>query len=135
MKPHITISSLDADRLETLLDAMPPAADASRLALLAELARADIVEPQDMPPGVVTMNSTIRFNINAPDEQFCLTLAYPKDMHKLENGISILTPIGTALLGLSVGDTIDWPRPDGRLLQVRLLEVLYQPERAGEYFR
>jgi regulator of nucleoside diphosphate kinase len=114
---HIIISSLDADRLETLLGAMSPGVDASRDALLDELARADIVEPQDMPSGVVTMNSTVRFEIDAPDEQFCLTLAYPKDMDQLSNGISILTPIGTALLGLSVGDTIDWPCPDGQLLQ------------------
>ena len=56
-------------------------------------------------------------------------------MSQVAHGISILTPIGTALLGLSVGDTIDWPRPNGQLVQVRLLEVLYQPERAGEYFR
>ncbi len=135
MKPRITISSLDADRLETLLGALPPRVASARDALLDELARADIVEPQDIPPGVVTMNSTVRFEIDAPDEQFCLTLAYPKDMQQLSNGISILTPIGTALLGLSVGDTIDWPRPDGQMLQVRLLEVLYQPERNGEYFR
>ncbi len=135
MKPPITISSLDADRLETLLDAMAPRSEPGCDALRDELARADIVEPQDMPAGVVTMNSTVRFEIDAPDEQFCLTLAYPKDMEQLSNGISILTPIGTALLGLSVGDTIDWPRPDGQMLQVRLLEVLYQPERAGEYFR
>lgn len=135
MKPQITISSLDADRLERLVGTPSPESDANRRALLDELARADIVEPQDMPPGVVTMNSTVRFEIDAPNEQFCLTLAYPKDMDQVSNGISILTPIGTALLGLSVGDTIDWPRPDGQLLKVRLLEVLYQPERAGEYFR
>jgi regulator of nucleoside diphosphate kinase len=135
MKPPITISTLDADRLESLIGASWPDGDSIRCALQGELARADIVEPQDMPPGVVTMNSTVRFEIDAPDEQFCLTLAYPKDMDQLSNGISILTPIGTALLGLSVGDTIDWPRPGGQQLKVRLLEVLYQPERAGEYFR
>lgn len=135
MKPAITISSLDAERLEDLLATLSPTGDANHQALLDELARADIVEPQDILPGVVTMNSTVRFQIDAPEEQFCLTLAYPKDMNQVENGISILTPIGTALLGLSVGDTIDWPRRDGQLLNVRLLEVLYQPERAGEYFR
>ncbi len=135
MKPRITISSLDADRLEALLDATTHAGHAASHPLLDELARADIVEPQHMPPGVVTMNSTVRFEIDSPEEQFCLTLAYPKDMGQVTNGISILTPIGTALLGLAVGDSIDWPRPDGQLLKVRLLEVLYQPERAGEYFR
>ena len=135
MKPTITISSLDFERLDNLLTTPAPGAEASHHALAEELARADIVEPQDMPPGVVTMNSTIRFEIDSPAEQFCMTLAYPKDMHQLDNGISILSPVGTALLGLSVGDTIAWPRPDGQLLNVRLLEVLYQPERAGEYFR
>ena len=135
MKPPITISSLDAERLEDLLATLSPTDDTNHRALLDELARADIVEPRDILPGVVTMNSTVRFQIDAPEEQFCLTLAYPKDMNHVENGISVLTPIGTALLGLSVGDTIDWPRRDGQLLNVRLLEVLYQPERAGEYFR
>ncbi len=133
MKPPITISSLDAERLEDLL--ATPGDDIHQQALLDELARAEIVSPEDMPPGVVTMNSTVRFEIDAPDEEFCLTLAYPKDMSHVQSGISVLTPIGTALLGLSVGDTIDWPRRDGQLLKVRLLEVLYQPERAGEYFR
>lgn len=135
MKPPITISSLDAERLENLLATLPPSGAFNQQALLDELARANIVEPQDMPPGVVTMNSTVRFEIIAPHEQFCLTLAYPKDMDQVQNGISILTPIGSALLGLSIGDSIDWPRPDGQLLRVRLLEVLYQPEREGAFFR
>lgn len=135
MKPNITVSALDAERLEALLDAAGLARGLHRDALLDELARADIVAPQDMPPNVVTMNSTVRFEIDTPQEQFCLTLAYPKDMAQLDNGISILTPIGTALLGLKVGDSITWPRPDGQLLNVRLLEVLYQPEKAGDYFR
>ncbi len=134
MTPNITISSLDADRLEAMLDATRPDSAASA-ALLGELARAEIVAPHAMPPGVVTMNSTVRFEMDGQDEPFCLTLAYPKDMQQVDNGISILTPVGTALLGLSVGDTIDWPRRDGALATVRLLEVVYQPERAGEYFR
>lgn len=127
MKPHITISSLDAERIEALAGVGP--------ALLEELARADVLAPQDMPPHVVTMNSTVRFEIDGSGEVRCLTLAYPKDMAQVPDAISILTPIGAALLGLSVGDSISWPRPDGQLSQVRVLEVLYQPERAGEYFR
>lgn len=134
MQPQITISALDAERLEALLDSVRPD-DATARALLDELARADIRAPQDMPPDVVTMNSTVRFEIAGAGEQRCLTLAYPKDMARLQDGISILTPVGAALLGLSVGDSISWPRPDGQLVQVRLLEVLYQPERAGEFFR
>ncbi len=135
MKPSITVSSLDADRLDQLITTLAPGELATHAGLLEELARADIVEPQNMPPGVATMNSTVRFEIDSPEEEFCLTLAYPKDMGQVPNGISVLTPIGSALLGLSVGDTIDWPRRDGQMLNVRLLEVLYQPERAGQYFR
>ena len=135
MKPSITVSSLDADRLDKLISTLAPGELAQHEGLLDELARANIVEPQDMPPRVATMNSTVRFEIDSPEEEFCLTLAYPRDMGQVQDGISVLTPIGTALLGLSVGDTIDWPRRDGHMLNVRLLEVLYQPERAGQYFR
>ena len=135
MQPPITVSSLDAERLENLLAALPPSSAFNPDALLDELARAEIVEPQDMPSGVVTMNSTVRFEIDSSDEPFCLTLAYPKDMKQVQKGISILTPIGTAMLGLAIGDAIDWPRRDGKLQKVRILEVVYQPERDGQYFR
>ncbi|XLZ68017.1 nucleoside diphosphate kinase regulator [Massilia sp. SR12] len=134
MQPNITISSLDLERLEALADTLPPGHSAGQ-ALLDELARADIRRPQDMPSNVVTMHSTVRFAIEGEQEERCLTLAYPKDMGQVADGISILTPIGTALLGLSVGHRITWPRPDGQLAQVRVLDVLYQPERAGDYFR
>lgn len=134
MQPNIIVSSLDLERLEALADALPPGHSAAS-ALLDELARADVRAPQDMPPQVVTMNSTVRFALEGADEERCLTLAYPKDMDQVADAISILSPVGTALLGLSAGDCIDWPRPDGQLAQVRLLEVLYQPERAGDYFR
>jgi regulator of nucleoside diphosphate kinase len=49
--------------------------------------------------------------------------------------VSILAPVGTALLGLSVGQHIDWPMPGGKQLKLTLLEVEYQPEAAGEYAR
>ncbi|SDH02265.1 MULTISPECIES: nucleoside diphosphate kinase regulator [unclassified Duganella] len=129
MKPHITVSTLDIERLETLLETH------HNQALQDELARAKAVEPEDIPSDVVTMRSQVRFEIEQPPQQLCLTLAYPKDMPELEDGISILTPIGTALLGLKVGDSIDWPRPDGQMTTLRILEVPYQPERAGETFR
>ena len=135
MKPNIIVSSLDAERLEILLDALPPAEAAAHDGLLDELGRAEIVAPQDMPPGVVTMNSTVRFEIDTPREELRLTLAYPRDMANTTDAISILTPVGTALLGLSVGDAIDWPRPDGQLARVRILEVMYQPEQAGALVR
>lgn len=129
MKPNITVSTLDIERLEALLET------SHNPSLQEELARARVVEPEEMPSDVVTMRSQVRFAIDNPPQQLCMTLAYPKDMAELPDGISILTPIGTALLGLKIGDSIDWPRPDGQLTTLRILEVPYQPERAGETFR
>lgn len=134
MKPSIILSSQDLERIEALLDTLLPDFPAAQ-SLREELDRADILPPQEVPPSVVTMRSTVRFQIDESPETFCLTLSYPREMPDVPDGISILTPIGTALLGLSVGDSIDWPRPDGQLVKVRIVEVLYQPERAGDYSR
>lgn len=135
MHPQITVSSLDIERLEALFDALPIATANANARLLAELGRARVVEPEQMPPNVVTMRSQVRFDIEQPPQQLCLTLAYPKDMAELDDGISILTPIGTALLGLSVGDRIDWPLADGQTTSLHIVDIPYQPERAGEIFR
>ncbi|HEY0962175.1 MAG TPA: nucleoside diphosphate kinase regulator [Pseudomonadales bacterium] len=134
-RPKLIISSLDAERLERLLEHLPASAFAGRQALESELARAEIVAPQDMPPDVVTMNSTVKFRVDASTEEFMLTLVYPRDMDKSNDKISILAPVGSALLGLSCGDEIEWPRPGGGLMRVRIEEVAYQPERAGDYAR
>ena len=61
---------------------------------------------------------------------FCLTLVYPKDVQGT-NRRSVLAPVGSACWGLKVGDSITWPGPAGRTIQVEILEVVYQPERAG----
>jgi regulator of nucleoside diphosphate kinase len=135
MRPNIVVSSVDMDRLETLLDALPPAQSAARHALLEELSRAELVEPADMPPDVVTMNSRVRFALDQPAEEFTLTLAYPKDMRPGDDRISVLAPVGNALIGLAAGDSIDWSRPDGAAFKLTVLDVLYQPERAGELHR
>lgn len=135
MKPKIVISSRDLERLETLLDSLPHQELPGRDALEAELARAEIVEPQDVPPTVVTMNSTVRFRVESSSKEFHLTLVYPKDADASGGTISILAPVGSALLGLSVGDEIEWPKPGGGALRVRIDEVTYQPERSGEYHR
>lgn len=129
MKPNITVSTLDIERLEALLESQ------HNQPLRDELARARVVDPEHIPSDVVTMRSHVRFAIDQPPQQLCMTLAYPRDMAGLTDGISILTPIGTALLGLKVGDSIDWPRPDGQMTTLRILAVPYQPERAGEMHR
>ena len=134
-KPNIVVSSLDLDRLETLLAATPERGFPGKAALQAELDRADVREPADMPPDVVTMNSTVRFQLQDSGESFVQTLVYPKDADGSAERISILAPVGSALLGLKVGDSIEWPGPGGKPLAVRIVEIVYQPERAGELHR
>lgn len=134
-KPKIMISSLDAERLEMLLESLPQSAFPGRDDLEAELARAEVVDPEEIPPTVVTMNSTVRFRVESSAEEFCLTLVYPKDVDTSGEKISILAPVGSALLGLAQGDEIEWPKPGGGVLRVRIMEVTYQPERSGEYYR
>jgi len=134
-KPKLILSSLDYDRLEALLEALPAEGVPGKAALEAELDRAEIVDPDKIPPDVVTMNSTVRFVIESTGEEFTLTLAYPKDIDGNPGRISILAPVGSALLGLSKDDHIEWPRPGGGMMKVRIVEVVYQPERAGEFHR
>jgi len=134
-KPKVIVSSVDADRLERLMESLSRSAFPGKEALEAELARAEVVEPREVPPTVVTMNSTVKFEIESSLEEFCLTLVYPKDVDASGEKISILAPVGSALLGLSQGDEIEWPKPGGGALRVRIKEVIYQPERSGEYHR
>ncbi len=133
-RPKIIMTSQDLDRLEALLDKLPAATFPGKDELQTELDRADVVEPQEVPGDVVTMNSKVRFALES-GEEFCLTLVYPKDMDGSTERISILAPVGSALLGLSTGEHIEWPRPGGGMMKVRIVEVVYQPERAGEFHR
>jgi regulator of nucleoside diphosphate kinase len=132
-KPAITVSSRDLERLEAVLATLPFDAPA-RTQLQAELDRAEVVEPAQVPPNVVTMNSIVRFR-TGNGEVFERTLVYPRDAQADGGKVSVLAPVGAAMLGLSVGDRIEWPGPDGQPIAVRVSELVYQPERAGDLHR
>ncbi|ASF14705.1 nucleoside diphosphate kinase regulator [Shewanella xiamenensis] len=132
--PKIIISEIDLERLERLLESLPANAFPGRAALEAELDRADIVPAAQMPANVVTMNSEVKFSVSSSNDTFCLRLVYPKDATG-EGTISILAPVGSALLGLSQGDEIEWPGPGGSMVKVRIEEIVYQPERNGDFHR
>lgn len=134
-KPPIIISSQDADRLDALLDSLDAKQFPGRDALLDELQRAEIVESNEVPSNVVTMNSTVRFKTNSTGEAFSLTLVYPRNLDSSGEKISVLAPVGSAMLGLSEGSEIEWPKPGGTMLKVHVDEILYQPERAGDWHR
>ncbi|MBS0364677.1 MAG: nucleoside diphosphate kinase regulator [Proteobacteria bacterium] len=134
-RPRIIVTSRDVERLEKLLEAVPADAFPGKSALESELERAEVVEPGRVPPNVVTMNSTVHFAFAESGEKFSLTLVYPKDAHGQPDRISIFAPVGSALLGLAIGDEIQWPRPGGGIVTVRVIDVSYQPERSGELHR
>ncbi|CAI8953886.1 MULTISPECIES: nucleoside diphosphate kinase regulator [Pseudomonas] len=134
-KPSIIVTRLDVQRLERLIESLDEKTQESPgvLALQDELDRAEQVGHEEVPAGVVTMNSRVHCREEASGKDYHLTLVYPKDANADEGKISILAPIGSALLGLSVGEKIDWPAPGGKTLKLELLAVEYQPEAAGDF--
>lgn len=129
------LSRLDVERIETLLDT--PALRDSPVAtrLRAEFDRADIVEPADMPHDVVSMNSSADCVDESNSRHYTLTLVYPKDADADAGKISVLAPVGSALLGLRVGRSIDWPGQGGQTHRLKVTAIHYQPEAAGDLHR
>lgn len=104
-KPNITISQSDYTKISTLIDALDCGQNCDRL--IEELERADIVPDIELPSDVVRMHSTVTFAIATTHRTFTLKLVYPFEKNE-HNSISILTPAGSALIGLAVGQRIEW---------------------------
>lgn len=135
-KPDLIISSLDQDRLYELLESLPQNNYLECIGLEEELARAKIVAPNEIPPNRVTMNSCVKFRVESTKKEFELILAYPKDIEPTANNkISVLAPVGSALIGLSIGDSIEWSKLNGDILKVEIINISYQPEREGVFHR
>ena len=133
-KPSITMSSLDWERLDRLVNLETYSRLPGVEALEEEMNRANVVEPTEVPPEVVTMNSTVEFIDDKTGQTFQMTLVYPDAVTGHET-VSIFAPVGSALLGLSVGQSIVGQIPGGRELNLRVLKVLRQPEAMGEFHR
>ena len=127
--PQIYLTQTDMDRLLQLVEAYP----GKRFEKLeSELLRAKIVPRENIPNDIVTMNSRVLFENETTGERREVTLVYP-GMADIDAGkISILVPVGTALLGLRTGQSIDWELPSGEKHRYRIVGVPYQPEAAGE---
>ena len=128
--PRIVLSRFDQERLERLLSKVGPRPDLD--ALREEIERAEIVEPSAVPRNVVTMNSVVRFVDEESSLESEVTLVFPGHADVESNRISVLAPVGSALLGLSVGDSIHWPLPNARTRRLRVVAITYQPEAAGD---
>lgn len=132
-KNQITVTAQDMERLQKLLDSSSTNRDSRAYAALdEELARCQVVDQSEIPPCVVTMNSRVVFEDEESRQRREITLVYPAAANVGENKISVLAPVGTALLGLSVGQSIEWPVSEQRAARLRIIEVIYQPESSGK---
>lgn len=99
--------------------------------LETELNRGKIIKSQDIPPDVITMNSEVHLRDLSTKEEITYQLVFPDQADASQGRVSILAPIGTALLGYSVGDIIEWKVPAG-VAKLKVEKIIYQPEANGE---
>lgn len=132
---RIFITKFDKARLEELISVADEFGGRDRKdleALADELDRADVVASAEVPPDVVTMNSKVVLSDQKTGEKMTYVLVFPKDANVAEGRISVLAPVGTSILGYAKGDVVEWAVPYGKRL-IRIDDVLYQPEAAGDF--
>ena len=133
-KPSIMVTEHDLARLqECVASGYDALADGAVEALYEELGRARVITASDTPPTLVTMNSRVVFENLSTSRKREITLAYPRDADATRGRISVFSPLGAALLGLSLGEEINWKLPNGRSARFRVEEIRYQPEAAGDH--
>lgn len=120
--PPIIISAADHDRLAAIAEPAARRETEAAEALLAELDRADIVADDAVPAGVVRMGSRVTYRADGGAAQ-TVTLVYPPDADIDEMRISVLTPVGAALIGMKRGETIDWTDTAGRARSLKVEAV------------
>jgi regulator of nucleoside diphosphate kinase len=129
--PPITVTTRDASRLAALVGDLFQVRGSDIAFLARELDRANIVAPDEISEGVVTMRSLVDF-WNGETGRMCrVMLAYPAEASVSENKLSVLTPVGTALLGLTEGECMPYETADGSLRHLTVAQVLFQPEANG----
>lgn len=131
----IFITDYDKQRLEELVAVAEDFGNDGRKdlsTLRGELARANVLPCKDIPPDVVTMNSKVRLRDMETSEEMTYALVFPKDSDFAAGAVSVLAPVGTAILGYSKGSVIEWPVPDGTR-RLRIEEIIYQPEACGDF--
>jgi regulator of nucleoside diphosphate kinase len=130
----VLLTETDVDRLRGLVHNKHTRFSYGPLAtqLEQELARGEVVDPQHVPKGVVTMNSRVRIRDQKTRKEETITLVYPEEADINDGRVSVLAPLGTALLGARVGDVVEVHAPAG-VRRIKVEKILYQPEAAGDY--
>jgi regulator of nucleoside diphosphate kinase len=130
--PTIYVTTHDYERLSALADFYRSQRPGVRVDfLIDELERAELVAAAEVGAKVVTMNARVRIMDPDTGEARTVTLVYPGEEDSRRGKVSVVTPLGTALLGLPVGARMAWRTRDGRTKSVAVLEVPYQPESHG----
>ncbi len=132
----IYITEVDLGRLRKLID-LAREGGTDRYGpnlnrLEGELERAEVVDPKDVQGDVITMRSTVRLKDLDSGRELTYSLVFPSEADIDKGMISVLAPVGTAMIGYRVGDVIEWEVPSG-LRRLKVEEVLYQPEASGDY--
>jgi regulator of nucleoside diphosphate kinase len=132
------ITELDAARIQDLGNRLPAHGQGLEpfMQLLSKVKHeAEIVPSRRISADIVTVNSTVTFRDVLTESEHRVTLVYPAEMSISQRRISVLSPVGRALLGQSVGSVTSFELPDGTMREIRVLELHYQPEASGEYTR
>ena len=135
MTPERTLTELDHVRLLNLLrrDARADGSAAHRQAVEDMLDASVLVPSRKVAPDVVTMYTQVLLRDEQTGQRTTLTLCYPPETEPASGFVSVLSPIGSALLGLRVGSTVPWSTPGGERKGAEILAVLFQPESSGDY--
>ncbi|HHY89798.1 MAG TPA: nucleoside diphosphate kinase regulator [Chloroflexi bacterium] len=135
VEPQIYITTSDRDKLRELITNAKYGeyrGSPYLQRLSEELDRAVVLPPEKIPGDVITLRSTAVLVDQESQEEMTYTLVFPEEADILEDKISVLAPIGTAMLGYRVGDTFEWETPDGKR-RIFVKAVLFQPEASGDY--
>ena len=132
----IRLTAQDYNRLRQLLAELTRQsrgvqAGVDMLEEILDLAR--VVHPGKVAHNVVTMNSRVLFQDVSTLEKGTVTIVYPADADPSNGKISVLSPVGAALLGESEGEEVELPLPHGQTRRIRISNVLYQPEAQGDF--
>ena len=131
-KKRIIVNSRDFLKLKQIINEGKAHGNENVKNLDVELSNALLLDPKRIPSDVVTMNTKVRFIDINESEEFVYTLVYPEDADLTHGKLSVLAPIGTALLGYREGNELVWNVPAG-LKSFRIDKILYQPEANGDY--
>ena len=130
-QPSIYITQADLDRLFDLVETYSAGSGADRLQQLErELVRAVVVPRDEIPKDIVTMNSRVVFEDETTGERREITLVYPKQADIGSGKVSVLVPVGTALLGVRIGQSIDWELPNGARHRYKVVAIPFQGDPA-----